>query len=211
MNIKIKYRLTGLVLWSGEAESMRDAVRKARASGADLRGAVLSDADLRGADLRGADLSDAVLRGAVLSDADLRGAVLRGAKGIDAATLSVTPLTDAERADMYAKRAAQYRARHPEVPFVENLDRQMLESIACGKWGLDMAHWHCGTTHCRAGGAIVLAGERGAELEKLYGPEIAGRMIYRASTGRAPNFFASTEDAMADIRKCAAAEESAGG
>ena len=48
-------------------------------SGADLRGAALSDAALRDADLRGADLRGAALSDAALRDADLRGAVLRGA------------------------------------------------------------------------------------------------------------------------------------
>jgi hypothetical protein len=35
-------------------------------------------------------------------------------------------------------------------------------------------------------------------------------MIYRASRGRAPHFFASDKDAMADIRECAAREASEG-
>ena len=58
-------------------------------SGANLSGAILSDADLSGANLRGADLSDANLSGANLiganlsganlSCANLRGANLRGA------------------------------------------------------------------------------------------------------------------------------------
>jgi hypothetical protein len=68
-----------------------------------------------------------------------------------------------------------------------------------------MSQWHtCETTHCRAGWAITLAGPDGKELEKKYGPRIAGAMIYRASTGRAPHFFASDKDALEDIRQCAA-------
>ncbi len=58
-----------------EAESLSDA----NLSGADLRGAYLSDANLRDANLSGADL-----RGAYLSDANLRGADLRGAYLSDA-------------------------------------------------------------------------------------------------------------------------------
>ena len=64
-----------------------------------------------------------------------------------------------------------------------------------------MNTWHtCETTHCRAGWAITLAGSKGLELETKYGPNVAGCMIYRASTGRVPNFYASNEAALADIR-----------
>lgn len=45
----------GEPIWEGEAESIRDAVTRAVASGAALRGA-----DLRGADLSGADLFGAL-------------------------------------------------------------------------------------------------------------------------------------------------------
>jgi Pentapeptide repeats (8 copies) len=74
----------GDVLWSGEAESIRDAVERALKSGADLCGANLSGADLRnaylcGANLSGADLRNAYLCGANLSGADLRRANLRNA------------------------------------------------------------------------------------------------------------------------------------
>jgi hypothetical protein len=73
-----------------------------------------------------------------------------------------------------------------------------------------MGSWHsCGTTHCRAGWAIHLGGDKGYALEKKVGPRTAGAMIYRASRpGKpAPWFFARTDDALADIRKCAAENE----
>ena len=57
--IEIRHRSTRAVLWRGEAESVREAVAKAVAAGADLRGA-----NLVGANLRDADLRDANLRGA---------------------------------------------------------------------------------------------------------------------------------------------------
>jgi hypothetical protein len=89
MNIEIKHRFTGNVLFACDAENMKEAVIKAvneRAylggaylGGAYLGGAYLRGADLRGADLRGADLGGAYLRGADLRGADLRGAYLRGA------------------------------------------------------------------------------------------------------------------------------------
>jgi hypothetical protein len=71
-----------------------------------------------------------------------------------------------------------------------------------------MSSWHkCATTHCRAGWAITLAGPAGAELEAKHGPQRAGAMIYRASTGRVPHFFATNERAFEDIRACAAENE----
>jgi hypothetical protein len=74
MKIEIKKRFSGIVILSGEYESVRDCLVKN--SGADLSGAEHS-----GANLSGADLSGAYLSGANLSGADLSGADLRGAKG----------------------------------------------------------------------------------------------------------------------------------
>ncbi len=110
---------------------------------------------------------------------------------------------------MLARRAERFRKRNPHVPVVEKLDAQILAAIEAGG-ELDMSDWHtCKTTHCRAGWAIHLAGKVGYELQKEHGPFTAGGMIYRASTGRAPHFFARNEAAMADLRKCAA-EQMAG-
>ena len=91
------------------------------------------------------------------------------------------------------------------VPIVDDLDQRMLGAVESG--ALDMATWHCGTTHSRAGWAITFGGDAGKKLESLVGPETAGRLIYEASTGRiAPDFYASNEDAIADIRRCAGVE-----
>jgi hypothetical protein len=70
--------------------------------------------------------------------------------------------------------------------------------------GIDMSTWHCGTTHCRAGWAITVA-PLGLQLEKHLGPELAGRVVYLASTGYSPDFFCSNEEAFEDIKRCAAA------
>ena len=91
------------------------------------------------------------------------------------------------------------------VPVVADLDKRMLEAAEAGN--LRMDRWHCGTTHCRAGWAVIFGGDEGAKLEQALGSEIAGRRIYEASTGRmAPDFFASNEAAIADIRRCAGVE-----
>ena len=92
------------------------------------------------------------------------------------------------------------------VPIVDDLDRKVAEAAGAEGDRLDMSTWHksCGTTHCRAGWAVALAGEAGRKLESIIGTEAAGRAIYEASTGRiAPDFYASDKAALADIRRCA--------
>jgi hypothetical protein len=194
---------------------------------ANLADAYLADANLADANLARANLADAYLADANLADANLAGANLAGANLADAnladANLAdarnvpmVSPVdpaavpyqratTPQEQAARAADRAARYRERHPEVPVVPHLDRKILDVVEAGTGRLDMSQWHtCETTHCRAGWAIRFAGEAGAALEAEYGPHRAGSMIYRASTGRVPHFFATTERALEDIRACAA-------
>ena len=130
------------------------------------------------ADLTGADLTGADLTGAVLTGAVLTGADLTGAV-----------LTG--------------------VPVVPNLHQSILAAIEHGG-KLDMSTWHtCETTHCRAGWAVTLAGGAGKALEGKIGPAAAGALITLASCPwmkRVPNFYASNEAAMADIKACAERE-----
>ncbi|KDB68555.1 pentapeptide repeat protein [Bordetella bronchiseptica A1-7] len=193
---------------------------RAYLAGAYLAGADLVDADLAGADLAGANLADAYLAGADLVDAYLAGADLAGANLADAnladarnlpvGTEATSPAEPYQRdtrpaAERNAARAARFRERNPTVPVVEALDAKILSAIENGSGGLEMGAWHtCETTHCRAGWAVHLAGEAGYALEREHGPQYAGRMIYMASVGRAPHFFASNERAMADLREQAA-------
>lgn len=108
-----------------------------------------------------------------------------------------------------ASREAVLRA-FPDAPVVPDLDAKILEHIDAGG-GLNMSDWHtCETTHCRAGWAVVVAGERGRALEEKYGAEVAGAVVYRASTGRLPNFFASEEGALEDMRRAAAGQSVVG-
>lgn len=79
MNVEIKHRFTGNVLFAADAESIKDALASAIKSGADLTGADLTGAYLSCADLRGAHLWGADLTGAYLGRADLTGAHLSGA------------------------------------------------------------------------------------------------------------------------------------
>ncbi len=83
MQIQIKHRWTEAVLWEGEAEDIKDAVKKAVASGSNLsgsnlRGSNLSDSNLSDSDLRGSNLRGSNLRGSNLSGSNLRGSNLRG-------------------------------------------------------------------------------------------------------------------------------------
>ena len=192
---KIRRRWTDEVLFETRATSLRHAILIAIGKRANLADAYLA----------GANLADANLAGANLADANLADAYLAGAKG-----LIFTPPPDPptpyvrDTSKNYQKRAERFRKRHPEVPVVENLDAKILAAIEAGG-SLNMGAWHtCQTTHCRAGWAIVLAGEEGKALEEKVGPHRAGMLIYGCSTGNVPYFYASNEDALADIRACAA-------
>ena len=94
-----------------------------------------------------------------------------------------------------------------ELIAVPDLDKQILEKIAAGG-KLNMQTWHtCETTHCRAGWAVTIAGEKGAVLEALQGTCAAASLIYAASRPDKPipDFFATNEAAMESIRADAAA------
>jgi len=165
-------------------------------SGANLRGANLGDANLGDANLRDANLSDANLRGAYLSGANLGGANLRGAdlRGAD--------LRDADLGDADLGGADW-------IPKIENIHQRIFDA-ASKDGALDMSTWHvggyCGTTHCRAGWTVVLAGEGGRVLEGAYGTGVAAALIYQASDPkleRTPNWNAPNEDAMADMKRLA--------
>ena len=137
------------------------------------------------ADLRDADLRDADLRGADLRDADLSDADLRGA---------VLP---------------------DWLPKIPSIHSKVYEA-ASREGALDMSTWHrtgyCGTTHCRAGHVVVLAGEGGRVLEGVYGTAAAAAMIYAASDPkleRTPSFYTDNATALADMKALADAEQSA--
>ena len=184
--LTINYRFTGALLYSGEASSIAEL----------LRAAIMDRADLSDADLRGSDLSGAINAPTVPEATEPHEPYRRAA-------------SEEERRRRALARMARYRERHPEVPVVEALDRRIWEEVNSGHGKLEMSQWHspqCTTTHCRAGFAIALAGKAGWRLEEQYGPHRAGAMIYRASTGRVPQFFASNEAALADIRACAEAQ-----
>ena len=118
------------------------------------------------------------------------------------------PTTGAEYCDFHGiDRAASF--------VVPNIDAAILAAIESDQsQGLDMTGWHgqtcdetnwCKTTHCRAGYAICLAGKAGFDLERKFGSLTAGQMIYAVSRPDQPlpDFYASDEDAIEDIKRCA--------
>jgi hypothetical protein len=212
--IEIKNRWNGEVLFRSQTattvrEAVEEAVRKAgeRGERANLRNANLSGADLSGANLSGADLRDADLRGAYLRDADLSGANLSGAN-LRNANLSCANLSGADLVI-------------PDwVPRVKQLHVKIIEAIETGG-KLEMGEWHddakvddagayCGTSHCRAGWCIAIAGQAGRVLEGVMGPAAAGALISLASSpelgGKVPNFYCGNDEALSDIRRVAELE-----
>jgi hypothetical protein len=211
--LEVRNRWTGNVQFTAEFETtplmtprvkLGLAVQWGYRSGADLRDADLRDADLSGADLSGADLrgavlSDADLSGADLRDADLSGAVLRGAD-LRGADLSDADLSGADL------RGAVLRDFPVKIPNIH----QAVFAAASAPQALDMATWHkCETAHCRAGWVTTLAGDGGKALEWMMGPAAAAALIYAASDPtleKVPNFYATNEEALADMKRLAEQE-----
>ena len=126
INIQIKNRFTGLIIFESEKTTWKEAVEEAKNSEADLCGADLSEADLSGADLCEADLCGADLSGADLSGADLCRANLSGADlcranlcgaNLSRANLSEADLCDAElcNAKFYGK-GGQKELKKSQLP-----------------------------------------------------------------------------------------------
>lgn len=89
----------------------------------------------------------------------------------------------------------------PTAPAIPDI-HVALYSAAAQPGALDMGAWHCGTTHCRAGWVVTLAGEAGRALETIMGTPAAGALIYLASDPtmtRVPDFYASNAAALADM------------
>jgi hypothetical protein len=176
-------------------------LRYANLEGADLRYANLEGANLRGANLRCADLESANLKGADLESANLKGADLRYAN-LRCADLRYANLKGANLKGADLRYANLEGADLPNgIPVIQDIDTKIHEAVeTCG---LQMSDWHCGTTHCRAGWAIHLAGEEGYALEEKLGSEVAGTLIYMASRPdkKHPDFFCSDDEALDSIEE----------
>ncbi len=72
-----------------------------------------------------------------------------------------------------------------------------------------MDSWHtCGTTHCRGGWVVHLAGDAGYALARYHNDLLAAQLIYRESGApiNPGRFFDSNADALADMKRLAEAE-----
>jgi hypothetical protein len=98
------------------------------------------------------------------------------------------------------------------VPSIPKIHQSVFEAARAPK-ALDMRAWHtCKTTHCRAGWVVFLAGEGGKALEWAMGTPAAAAVIYLASDPKIkkiPNFYASDEEALADMKRLAELEADA--
>ena len=206
MHVKIKQIIADHAEWLANpttgrrANLVRANLVRANLDHANLAGANLDHANLDHANLVGANLDHANLDHANLAYANLDRANLLGANlahaNLEGAILDGVSFTG----------ASLNRATLPAgVPIVPNIDAAILAAIGEDASGLNMNVWHCGTTHCRAGWPVKLAGKAGAKLERRFGTGTAGALIYAASRPGmpVPNFYATNADALADLRKCA--------
>lgn len=98
----------------------------------------------------------------------------------------------------------------PAIPRIDNIHSAIFKA-ASQPDALDMSIPHrCGTTHCRAGWAVHLAGDAGYELERHYGWCLAAQMIYEKSGYLISpvRFYETDEQAMADMKRLAEIEAS---
>ncbi len=101
------------------------------------------------------------------------------------------------------------------IPIVDQPNTKILRRIARKPESFDMGDWaartECGTTFCRAGHIVALAGVAGARLARHLGYERAGKLIYAASrpADPLPDFYTYNDDAIADILQSAKREQAA--
>lgn len=123
--------------------------------------------------------------------------------------LSGVDLRDAILRDAVLLRGADLRG----VPKIPDIHRAIL-AAASQPGALDMSSWHapCGTTHCRAGWVVTLAGEAGAALEFGMGTPAAAALIYLVSDPKlekVPDFYADNDSALSDMARLAEQESEA--
>lgn len=99
------------------------------------------------------------------------------------------------------------------VPRITRIHSAIYEAATRTEDALEMGAWHtCETTHCRAGWVVTLAGDAGKALEWAIGTPAAAAIIYIASDpklARLPDFYASNETALADMKRLAEEEAAA--
>jgi uncharacterized protein YjbI with pentapeptide repeats len=176
----------------------------------DLRRVIANNADFSQTDLSGANLEfgrfeSCCFNGAILTGAKIVGACFNGST-FKGAVLRCLDLTSANFSGAFIEGAFINHEDFADTPVVPNIHKSIY-AAARAQGALDMRTWHtCETTHCRAGWAVTLAGSASAALEEKIGTAPAATLIYLASDphlNRIPDFFASDEDAMADMKRLA--------
>ena len=98
----------------------------------------------------------------------------------------------------------------PSIPVIADIHKRVYEAVTSTPTALNMRDWHtCGTTHCRGGWVVHLAGEAGYALERFHNTALAAQLIYEASgfkinPGR---FYDTNDDAMADMKALAESDD----
>ena len=208
----IKYdilnRFTNEVQFTAEIDC-NDYEQRSIKLGLAIKWGVKNDADLCGAHLRYANLRGVYLSGVYLRDVDLRGANLRGAD-LSGANLRGADLSGANLSGVYLRGADLSGA--PECLKIKNIHQTILQATE-KEGALCMSDWHtCKTTHCRAGWVVQLAGDAGKVLEFSIGTPAAASFIYMISDPKLekiPDFYASNDEAMEDIKRLAELEKRA--
>lgn len=187
--------LAFLALGSADFTGMN--LDRANLYGSSFVGARFEEASLVGADLSRTHLAHAVFKGADLRNADLRNAVLED-------TVFSGALVKGVRVERWSNSR-----RFPRITSIHTKVAEAVESLG----NLDMSEWHseCGTTHCRAGWVVTLAGQEGKGLEAAVGTAAAAFLIYMASDPDMevfPDFYQyNDKKALESIREYAAREQ----
>lgn len=96
-----------------------------------------------------------------------------------------------------------------DIPIIKNIHQEILKAVNDGA-NLNMNEWHtCDTTHCRAGWAVHLAGEKGKKLESETSTLFAAMQILKKSSDiHVPlmKFFDNNTESIKDIKRCAELE-----
>ena len=154
--------------------------------------------------------------GSVLFECDLPGDTPRGMVvrlALEKATTERANLRDANLSGANLRdanlRGANLSGALDGVPAIKNI-HQAVYAAASKEGALDMSTWHtCGTTHCRGGWVVTLAGEAGKAMEWCLGTGAAAALIYLKSDPKLekiPDWLASDEDALADMKRLAEME-----
>jgi len=124
MKIEIKHRYTNEVIYSCEAETIKEAVEKAVKRDVNLWDANLQNANLWDANLQNANLQDADLWNADLWNANLRNADLRNANLQDA---------NLQNANLRNADLQNANLRNADLRNAKNLDKTIRVPMFC-KW-----------------------------------------------------------------------------